>query len=62
MCGVFEMTSENLKKQCLGLYVKWRCRWKWSSTPIIGLKCKNQDLHDLFIKTLAWINLCPAKN
>ena len=23
---------------------------------------KNQDLHDLFVETLFWINLCPAKN
>ena len=23
---------------------------------------KNQDLHDLFIETQSWINLCPAKN
>ena len=23
---------------------------------------KNQDLHDLFLETLFWINLCPAKN
>ena len=25
-------------------------------------KFKNQDLHDLFLETLFWINLCPAKN
>ena len=25
-------------------------------------KFKNQDLHDLFLETLGWINLCPAKN
>ena len=23
---------------------------------------KNQDLHDLFLETLFWINLCPGKN
>ena len=23
---------------------------------------KNQDLHDLFLETLFWINLCPEKN
>ena len=23
---------------------------------------KNQDLHDLFLETLFWINLCLAKN
>ena len=22
----------------------------------------HQDLHDLFIETLFWINLCPVKN
>ena len=32
---------------------------KWSSSP---LKLKNQDLHDLFLETLCWINLCLAKN
>ena len=26
------------------------------------LKFKNQDFHDLFLETLFWINLCPAKN
>ena len=31
---------------------------KKSSSP---LKFKNQDLHDLFLETLFWINLCPAK-
>ena len=33
--------------------------FKWSSTP---MKFKNQDLHDLFIETLFWINLCLEKN
>ena len=23
---------------------------------------KNQNFHDLFVETLFWINLCPAKN
>ena len=27
-----------------------------------SLKFKNQDLHDLFLETHFWINLCPAKN
>ena len=25
------------------------------------MKFKNQDLHDLFIETLSWINLCQKK-
>ena len=37
----------------------WYCHYKWSSTQ---MKFKNKDLHDLFIQTLLWINLYPAKN
>ena len=48
--------SENLKK----IYIyTWFSHYQWSSSP---MKIKNQDLHDLFLETLFWINLCPAKN
>ena len=32
---------------------------KNSNTP---MKFENQDVHDLFIETITWINLCLAKN
>ena len=56
MCSAIErkeMSSENFKKKIYNIHT-----WYWSSTP---LKFKNQDLHDLFLETLFWINLSPAK-
>ena len=36
----------------------WYYHWKWSGSP---LKFKNQNLHDLFLESLFWINLCPPQ-
>ena len=58
MCGAFER-KDNDFWELKTLKYTHDTAIKWSSSP---LKCKNQDLHDLFLETLFWINLCPAKN
>ena len=59
MCGAFERKENDFWKLKNSIYahdtaIKNGQVHHWS--------LKNQDLHDLFLETLFWINLCPAKN
>ena len=59
MCGAFERRENNFWELKNIIYTHNTAIKKYSSSP---LKFKNLDLHDLFLETLLWINLCPAKN
>ena len=59
MCGASEREKKDFSELKKKLYYTLYSHYKWSSSP---LKFKNQDLHDLFLETLFWINLCPTKN
>ena len=59
MCGAFERKENDFWELKNIIYthdtaIKNGEVHRWS--------LKNQDLHDLFLETLFWINLCPAKN
>ena len=59
MCDAFErkeiwfLKTKNIIHE-LGTAIKKSQVHQWDS--------ENLDLHDLFIETLFWINLCPEKN
>ena len=57
MCGASERKKIQ-RIQNINMYT-WYSHYKWSGSP---LKFKIQDLHDLFLETLFWINLCLVKN
>ena len=59
MCNAFEgkeICFLEIKNIIYELDTAIKKEW---STP---MKFRNLDLHELFIKTLFWINLCPVKN
>ena len=59
MCGAFERKENDFWELKNIIYAHDTAIKNGPSSP---MKFKNQDLHDLFLETLFWINLCPAKN
>ena len=59
MCGAFERKENDFWELKKKIYIHMIQPLKMASSP---LKFKNQDLHDLFLETLFWIDLCLAKN
>ena len=53
MCGTFERKENDFWELKEYRYTHDTAIKKWASSP---LKFKNQDLHDLFLETLFWIN------
>ena len=61
MCGAFERKENDLGdlKTLIHVYTHDTAI---RNGRVLPLKFKNQDLHDLFLETLFWINLRLAKN
>ena len=59
MCGAYEKQENDFWELKNIIFTHDTAIKKRSSSP---LKFKNLGLHDLFLETLFWINLCPAKN
>ena len=59
MCGAFQRKENDFWELKNIIYAHDTAIKKRSSSP---LRFKNLDLHDLFLETLFWIILYPAKN
>ena len=59
MCGAFERKENDFCKLDNLTYSHDTAIRNSEAYP---LNLKNQNFHDLFVETLFWINLCPAKN
>ena len=59
MCGAFKRKEINFWELKTLIY---SCDTAIKNGQIHHWSSKNQDLHDLLLETLFWINSCPAKN
>ena len=59
MCGATDRKEKSFLRIEKFIMYTWYSHQNWSSSP---MKFENQDLYDLSLETLFWINLGPAKN
>ena len=59
MCGATERKKNDFWELKNSIYTYGTAIKNDPSSPLMF---ENEDLHDLFLETLFWINLCPAKN